>query len=219
MECKNITDIKGAKFVSGKETSMHDNAFISLTHKLSPTTTQWDTVSQTARHTKLNFATRNPGEKVEIKTTVRLLVYNYSAMWGSLGRIKIIPVQTSDQALAIKSIKPFLEEGDLGSSGQHYKLNEKDIVRMQGCDLRQAVDQLSSAIGLAIASGAGDQATLSGLQSRLNTEILEGDGDFGTIRNKLTAIKAEAASAGALKLTKLERDRGVIWEKPGNPKT
>ena len=97
-----------------------------------------------------------------------------------------------------------------------YQQVQADIVRMQGNDLRQAVEQIQSSIDLAVATGT-DPATLQDLQTGLVVEILEGDGTFEEIRDRLTSLKAEAQRLGVIGLTKLERNAGVVWDNVGNP--
>ena len=221
--CKNISYIEGAQFVSGEETEMHDDASAMITTKLSAVSTQYDVNQSVSRQSKMNFATTTAGTEVKIAAKIRLMKYHYSAMWASLGRFKIIPVKMSDTALAVKFIKPMIEndvnptiiEGQLDAKGSNYKMVESDAVRMNGDDVRQAVEALNSSIDFAIATG-GDAGSLNALRTRLQAEVLNGSGGFEAIRAKLTEIKEQAAALGVLKLAKFETDAGCVWNQPGN---
>lgn len=223
MECKHITEIGGCEFVSGNEKTMTDTCTCSVTAKLSPSTAQYDMHADRGRQAKMNFATLVAGTQVTLQTKIMLMRYHYTAMWASLGRIKIIPVKMNDQALALKHIKPMLdnpepytESGQLNGTGAFYQFNEKDILRIQGSDIRQAVDELNSMIDFTIATG-GDATTLNTFRQKLKTEVMQGAGGFEAVRAKLDDLKKEAATLGILSLTKFESDGGVVWEQPGNP--
>ena len=144
--------------------------------------------------------------------------------------MKVIPIKAANKALAteafilpqidkyekLNGIKPSYVDGLNTNYG--YKLNEKDCVRLQGNDLRQAVWALDGLIAQKLATGA-NAGPLNQLRSDLHSQILEGSGSFPEIRNRLTALKNTAASLGVIGLTKLERDAGVSWTHPNNQPT
>ena len=92
-----------------------------------------------------------------------------------------------------------------------------DIVRLQGNDLRQAVEVLNSSIDLKLAVGGGNTARINQLRNDLYNQILQGDGTFEQLRVKLDLLKATANELGVIGLTKLESNNGVVWNDVGNP--
>jgi len=219
---KNVMTITGAKFVSGMEDNMHTDSSLSYTGKLSPTTVMDKVYRSHQRQTKLNFAWLDrAGVSSTHQTSIFVKTYHYALLSAGLGRAKVIPIKASNKAAAEVWIKKQISsryvDGVVDEKTANYKMNEKDIVRLQGNDLRQAVDQLNSAIDFKLAIGGGNTGSINQLRSDIHSQVLEGDGTFEEIRDRLTALKATAQSLGVIGLTKLERNAGVQWGEPGNP--
>ena len=228
---KNVMHIKDGEFAAGvSKDSMHSDVSHMLTGKLSPVTAQDAVYSARDRSTRMNFAWCNADIAPQIHTSIYVKTYNYARISCTLGRVKVIPVRVADKELALRDfILPQIDRYeklnvpqpsyvDGLNTNYGYKMNEKDCVRLQGDDLRQAVWALDGLIAKKLATGA-DAGPLNQLRSDLHSQILEGDGSFAEIRNRLTALKNTAASLGVIGLTKLERNAGVSWTHPNNEAT
>ena len=224
-QVRHYTTIENCEFISGTTDHMEDWITNNTTFKLSPTTVQASMNSQNTRRTKVNFATLTPGTIPRLKTEVFLTRYHYTAMWGSLGRIKIIPVTLTNPPYtdAIEYIKEFLNKEDLVNNmdtpgGNGYIMNDNDVTRIQGDDLRQAVQCLDSSIDFAIATG-GDATTLNDYRNRIKTQVMDGSGTFEQVRKALHDLKIEGTGNGVLRLSKLEQDAGLSYLTAGDGST
>jgi len=218
---QNKTKITNSTFISGKTEEQNSDASHHITYKLTPPTVMAGIKNTHFRVTKPNFGVlTTPGVAPTFKQQIAIKKYHYCRVYLGLGRAKCIPVKVSDLEKAKKWILPQIEQDSRLIEGEEventYQQVQADIVRMQGNDLRQAVEQIQSSIDLAVATGT-DPATLQDLQTGLVVEILEGDGTFEEIRDRLTSLKAEAQRLGVIGLTKLERNAGVVWDNVGNP--
>lgn len=219
---KNVLEMTGGTFVSGEPDSMHNEMGLNFTGKLTPTTVMSGVHKVSDRQSKINFMEFTAGSKITVQTKVFVLRYHYSALGAGLGRIKFIPVKISNAPLALEWIKPqieqeqFLVDGNENNLGD-YAFNAKDVVRLQGNDLRQAVEQLTSAIEMKLAIGDGDANAIEQLRRDLYNNILNGSGSFETLRATLDVLKGTANTLGVIGLTKLEQDAGLNWIQPGNP--
>lgn len=228
---KNVLTLRDAEFAAGETDSMHSDSSSVLAGKLDPVTAQDAVYTVRDRQTKLNFAwCATAGIAPRVMTSVFVKTYNYARVSCGLGRLKIIPIKSSNPELATEAFilpqidkhaklngaQPSYVEGHSMAFG--YQLNEKDCVRLQGNDLRQAVWALDGMIVQKLAAG-GNTGQLNQLRSDLQSQILEGSGTFEQIRSRLTALKNTAASLGVIGLTKLERDAGVSLTHPNNQGT
>ena len=227
MEVRHVTELQDCEFESGHPAHQHDYVTGHLTNKLSPTSIQYKFGEANSRRSKVNFITFNPGTTPKFQTLCKITRYHYTAMWASLGRIKIIPVRMENPPYALEYIRKFIERDEahalaegVGDDGAYaiqghlgrvvYPPTPSDMERLQGDDIRQAVHSLNGSIDVAIAFG-GDQAALNNLRQRLKTEVMEVVGGFEVARRNLHAIKEDAVSLGALMLTRFEQDASVHY--------
>lgn len=235
IRAKNILKLGNAEFVSGNKNDFHANAGLKTCCKLSPSTIQPGVSDVGGRESKMNFCTFTAGAEITLSSTIAVMQMHYSDFGMGLGRVKVIPVKISDLEKAKEWIIPQIDDynnGDIyanrvsnrnsGGDGQThengtYYFQETDAARICGNDLRQAVDQLNSAIDFKLAVGDGDAAAIQQLRTDLYTKVLQGAGTYDAVRTELTALKETAKNLGVIGLTKFEQDAGVVWDKPGLP--
>jgi len=218
---QNKTVTTGCTFISGQEKQQNSDASHHLAFKMTPPTVMDRVKNSHYRVSKMNFGTLDAvGTPPTFQQKISVKNYHYARTYLGLGRAKVIPVKLADLSKAKPWILPQIEQDGRLIEGEViqdvYKLAPSDIVRMQGNDLRQAVEQLQSCIDLAVATGT-PAADLRDLQIGLKIGVLEGDGTFEEIRDVLTGLKATAKELGVIGLTKLERNAGVVWDNVGNP--
>ena len=235
IRAKNILKLGNAEFVSGNKSDFHSSAGLKTCCKLSPSTIQPGVSDVGGRESKMNFCTFETGATITLSSMIAVMQMHYSDFGMGLGRVKVIPVKVSDLAKAKEWIIPQIDNynnGDIyanpfsyrnsgGDGKTHengtYYFQEADAARICGNDLRQAVDQLNSAIDFKLAVGGGDAAALQQLRVDLFNKVLQGTGNYDAIRTELTALKETAKNLGAIGLTKFEQEAGVVWDKPGMP--
>ena len=219
LEFKNLLDVTGGEFVSGLKDSMHNNMGLHVSCKLDPVSLSTTIQVSSNRQQKLNFMDFAAGASITMQTKVYVIHYHYTSAAMGLGRAKVTPVKYNKTRENIELIQRQLDDFNLraeyGTADKYYE-KPADITRMQGADLRQAVDQLNSAIDFKLAIGGGNTAQIQQLRSDLNSQVLQGSGNFETIRDRLTALKTTAKNLGVIGLTKLESDNGVDWLQPGD---
>ena len=208
--------VEGAEFVSGQTDQQNSNCSLTQSLKLSPPTVMNAAQRTLFRISKLNFAFLDvDGVPPVIEQKISVNRYHYVRTYTGLGRAKVIPIKVANRRLAMQWIKPQLIEGT--EVGEAYVMKPADIVRLQGNDLRQAVEVLNSSIDLKLAVGGGNTARINQLRNDLYNQILQGDGTFEQLRVKLDLLKATANELGVIGLTKLESNNGVVWNDVGNP--
>ena len=213
---QNKTLLEGGTFISGQEKQQNSDASHQLAFKMTPPTVMPRVKNSHYRVSKMNFATLDAvGTPPKFTQKISVKTYHYARTYLGLGRAKVIPVKVADLPAALNWIKPQLIEGE--QTQDTYKVGPADIVRFQGNDLRQAVQQLQSSIEF-VMEGGSPTGEIQELQTNLKQQIYSGSGTFEEIRDRLTALKATAYSLGVIGLTKLEKDAGVVWDNVANPK-